>query len=260
MANKQSGISYAEALRLLELPSNFNKEQLHKNWRKLALKHHPDLAAQYKDSIEERVLMMKRINEAASVLRTQPSSQKVISSDVKPYLMLLQRRAPIGTTPEQLDGIYANIVKQKRFAKDENTEKLLSEAYNVLRNNYTSMESVLARGRVTVMKAMRRRARYYSAPPEEKIQIIMEQRKLQEDRDKLANLWLNRLNQLVTRSRYKKGKPHVPIVVRPRQGRPYVKIILLSAAIIIAILGGKYVWNLALKAYQARPLPPKLLT
>jgi len=203
---------------------------------------------------------MKQINEAISVLRVKPKGIKASKKDLKPYYDFLKNLAPPeNLTPKMLELLFVKAVRGKRFLNQPEEEIKLFQAKEIIREEVlraqekeNERKAFQERVSQTIMSRVRRRA-YYQLLSKEDQEIVDLQEQIK--KIQVGEFFLRTLDKLyllVKRATYIKRKPHVPVKVTQKGKKPYRRFILLTASIMVAILGGKYVWNQGLRAYQLR--------
>jgi curved DNA-binding protein CbpA len=245
--SREVKLSRQEAVSIIGLKGNASDEEVRKKHRILAKKYHPDLVAARGGDVKEANEKMALINTAVAVLLEKKQILKV-KKNIKPYLDELKRKVPPGSMVSQLDDVFAVMVKQERFRKDISAEEALGDARKIYEKQLKAEGALLARGRNAVRKRILRRARFLSLSDDEKIAELLQIKRREKAEFEAMNRILARLNSVINGAFKISKKPFVYIVVKYKNNR-FLRATALTASMMVAILGGKYIYDRRLRAF-----------
>lgn len=245
MDDKNTGISFQDAMKIMGFKTRPSQREVEVRFKDLAKKYHPDI---HKDI--ESAIKFKELGEAKGVLiKREPLSENI---DWKKYYPMLKKVINKDTPADKIPQIYARELQNPKFRNNPIEEQKLAASFNRLSNQinaYKEFEDFSARKTGSILRS---RARMAGLDDFSREAIALQERArsmiLLNSIDKL----LMGLPQLLSRSKYIKNKPSIPIIVKEKGKRPYVKFILLTASLIVAVLGGKYAYDKALNAYYRK--------
>jgi len=246
-----TSINYSQAIQLLGLKPGFSKEELRKRYVELAKKYHPDVAPSA-DKVEFET-RMKNINEAIAIIKKGPVKIEQLNANVRPYYILLKKMIPPNIEPEVIDDIFGEIIMQDKYRNDPGAEESMAMAKDRLVKDYEGRRYLAERARNAMRKRYANRVQFYAAATnEERKMILIDQLMKEENQRMFLFMILNNFDSLVKRMVTVKKKSYVPIKVEVKRGKSHTRLILVTISLIIAILGGKYVWDKAYRAYQMK--------
>lgn len=245
-------MSYQEALKILGFPlgSKPMKDQINIRFKKLAKKYHPDLIARASQKAQaDLTTQFQKINEAKQRLQRQ---QQMLSRELAPgyekYLKRLQNMIPIQYDAEKMSKIIAEEARRvSRMNKPDEDQKFQDaiKAFNVIRDRQKEWQYIWKSRNWNIFRTAARRS---ALSWEERELDMLQQKALDQAIKNVIDSWLNRLSSVLKKVVFIKNKPKVPINFQYRKKR-VTKYVLLTTSMLVAILGGKYVWDKSRQAF-----------
>lgn len=251
---RPSGMTYDEALKILGFKHRPAAKELNNRIRQLAKKYHPDLHPK----VDAR--LMRDVLEAQATLLQKEKERPTIKKfrEVRQEYRALKQQLGREPTDHEAETIYARTLHKKHFRENPEASEKLATAYQYLQQQMHQAEQFEARRELAQKRNVRKYIMRQALPPEQRAMITIQEEKQAAAAKKSIDQMLIRLRTLLRVAVRKKGKPHVPIHVKPRTGHPYRKLILITVSLLVAILGGKYLFSKIRGAYIKRG-PIKLL-
>jgi hypothetical protein len=244
--------------------------ELHERYIKLARQRHPGLVLpphlRGMDAVgsgldkakatPEELELIKEVNERMAALTNAKATiekakgvmpESYSKKDLQPYISRINKRLKTRLPQEILD-ITTKIISKGKMS-DEDIKKYQAASVLITKQEEV-LESIKGRQQDRVKKAIRRTFR----SDEERMADYQRQKVDELLLSKSISMVKTRFLHIVKNIKFFKGKAHVKIgVVKTRKRKPYLKYILLTTSLIVAIIGGKYFYDALRKAYIRKP-------
>lgn len=236
-------MSYSDALRILGFKTTPTIEQLKKRYRDLAKKYHPDISKEL-NAIDK----FKQIGQAIKTIKEKKEPTKYANKELGPYYQMIMQQLPREPTLNDIDKAYAKLIRIPKFRQSITESEKLRLAKELVDQIAEDRQWFANKQRARVKSAIRRTLLL----PEER-EFIEMQKKIRLSMLKYTTQRLiSRLRKMIKRSKLIKGRFKIPILIKGK--KPYIKWITITTSLIIAIMGGKYLYDKIRKAYVPRKI------
>lgn len=228
-------MKYEEALRLLGVKRGSSDREIRKAYLQLARMNHPDVA-------EKPTMDMSVVNTAYQVALDGPAKIEYQPKELLADIKKLRRSIDRTSSPEAVDNAFQKLSQSPEYNTPDAQDRL-SKAYDRVREELETYELLKMRSN---RRARRIATRALLTPDERLMQRLQEQADQIILREGLAKIKEN----IKLRLQRIKGRLHIPIVVKGK--KKHRRWIPLTAAVLAAILTGKYAYDKALNAYKRK--------
>jgi curved DNA-binding protein CbpA len=232
-------IAYERALKFMGLKRNSTPIEITKRWRLLSHKYHPDLHPGLGET------KMQQLNEAYTILESRRERPQYTKKDIAPILNKIRSQQQTYDDNE-LQDITSKLIIASKDNKDE-VDKIHA-AYNVMTHELDNLEYLRRKQHSRLKRTIRRTL----MTPEQRMGEEFEQEKNKLFLKGSVRITMDRLKHLSHNIFKTKGKHYIKIKTKHHKKPSHIKYIALTASIITAIIGGKYLYNHIHKSYTKK--------
>jgi curved DNA-binding protein CbpA len=234
-------IAYERALKLMGLKRNNTPLEITKRWKLLSHKYHPDLHPGIDDT------KMKELNEAYSIIASREEKPQYTKKDIAPILNKMRSQQQTYDDNELQDITSKLIIASK---DNENEVDKINAAYKVMTHELDNLEYLKRKQHSRLKRTIRRTL----MTPQQRMGESFEQEKNKLFLKGSIRITMERLKHLSHNIFRIKGKHYVKIKTKHHKKPSHIKYIALTASIITAIIGGKYLYDHINRSYTKKPL------
>jgi hypothetical protein len=235
-------INYQEALRILGLKGQPSDAELRKAYISLAKKWHPDV-----NRSAEALEKFKRISLAKGVIQGGVGTVLSFADFRSEYDEIKNFLRPATTSFNELQDVEVRLVK--KYGSDAGKVKRIKLAKNVIIDEINIRLNLRKRIRGKIIGRTRMNLRSQEDKNAAIIQKMNQKLMFDQGVKELKSKVHKRLHKVTRTAKVRSSKAHVPLLGK-LNGKKVIRFALISAGVLAAIAGGKYLYDHRQKVFK----------